>query len=182
MSVNVSNRQFWHGHLVQDVMSSLLSAGVRPRDLGIEITEGVIMHDVRLARGILDDLHQLGVGLHIDDFGTGYSSLEALHHLPIDALKIDRSFVTPLGSDQRSEELARAIIAMGTSLGLGLVAEGIETEQHYQRLRDFGCALGQGYWLSRPLPVDDATDLLRRMQLPGASMLGDGGRGGLRAV
>jgi diguanylate cyclase (GGDEF)-like protein len=182
MSVNVSNRQFWHGRLVEDVTSSLLSAGVRPRDLGIEITEGVIMHDVKLARGILDDLHALGVGLHIDDFGTGYSSLEALHHLPIDALKIDRSFVTPLGSDQRSDELVRAIIAMGTSLGLGLVAEGIETEQHGQRLRELGCTLGQGYWLSRPLPVDRATALLRQMQSPGASMIVEARRNGLRAV
>ena len=166
MSVNISNRQFWHGHLVEDLTECLTEAGIAAADIGIEITEGVIMHDVKLARGVLDGLHDLGVGLHIDDFGTGYSSLEALHHLPIDALKIDRSFVTPLGSDQRSEELARAIIAMGTSLGMELVAEGIETEVQRDRLRDLNCTFGQGYWFSRPQPADAAADLLRQALAP----------------
>jgi len=161
MSANVSNRQFWHGRLVEDTQTCLREAGLVPEDLAIEITEGVIMHDVKLARGILDGLHTLGVRLHIDDFGTGYSSLEALHHLPIDALKIDRSFVTPLGSDQRSEELVRAIIAMGTSLGMDLVAEGIETVEQRDRLRDLECTYGQGYWFSRPVPGDAAAELLR---------------------
>jgi len=160
MSVNVSNRQFWHGHLVEDLTECLTAAGIAAQDIGIEITEGVIMHDVKLARSVLDALHDLGASLHIDDFGTGYSSLEALHHLPIDALKIDRSFVTGLGTDQRSEELARAIIAMGTSLGMELVAEGIETEDHRDRLRDLGCTYGQGYWIARPMPAAAAANAL----------------------
>jgi EAL domain-containing protein (putative c-di-GMP-specific phosphodiesterase class I) len=118
------------------------------------------MHDAKLARRILDDLHALGVHVHIDDFGTGYSALEALHHMPIDALKIDRSFVTKLGSDERSDELAQAIIAMGAGLGLDLVAEGIETAGQQERLRELGCTYGQGIWIARPMPPADAIGLV----------------------
>jgi diguanylate cyclase (GGDEF)-like protein len=156
MSVNVSNRQFWNGRLAEDVQDMLERADLEPSRLAIEITEGIIMHDVKLARRRMEELHELGVELHIDDFGTGYSSLEALHYLPIDALKIDRSFVSRLGTDGRSEELVRAIVAMGTSLGLALVAEGIETPEHRDQLRDLGCRYGQGYWFSRPMPAAQA--------------------------
>jgi diguanylate cyclase (GGDEF)-like protein len=161
MSVNVSNRQFWHGRLIEDVWDCLRTTGLRPQQLVLEITEGVIMHDVKTARHMLADLRELGVRLHIDDFGTGYSSLEALQHLSIDALKIDRSFVTPLGTDSRSGELARTIILMGANLGLSVVAEGIETPSQRDYLREAGCTYGQGYWFSRPVPAAEAELLIR---------------------
>jgi diguanylate cyclase (GGDEF)-like protein len=156
VTVNVSNREFWRGTLLDDLTGSLAEAGLTPGCLAIEVTEGVIMHDVGLARKILNELHDLGVGLHIDDFGTGYSSLEALHNLRIDALKIDRSFVAPLGVDRKSDELARTIVVMGTNLGLDLIAEGIETTAQLDHVRRLGCGYGQGYWFSRPVPATEA--------------------------
>jgi diguanylate cyclase (GGDEF)-like protein len=152
MSVNVSNRQFWHGHLTRDIEQCLASAGLQPRHLAVEITEGVIMHDIRLAQRQLDELHELGVELHIDDFGTGYSSLDVLHQLPIDVLKIDRSFVARVGSGPKSRELVRTIVTMGNNLGMALIAEGIETAEQEAEVRALGCAYGQGYRLCRPLP------------------------------
>jgi EAL domain-containing protein (putative c-di-GMP-specific phosphodiesterase class I) len=111
---------------------------------------------------MLAEFSQLGVELHIDDFGTGYSSLEALHHLSIDGLKIDRSFVTPLGTDARSGELARTIILMGANLGMGVIAEGIETAAQRDYLREAGCTYGQGYFFSRPVPAAEAEKILSR--------------------
>ncbi len=159
VSVNVSNRQFWHGRLVEEVTDCLRATGIDPATLSLEITESVIMHDVHLARRMLRELHDLGVHLHIDDFGTGYSSLEALHRLPLDALKIDKSFVAALDEDPRSAELVRTIVLMGSNLGLELIAEGVESPGHRDRLRDLGCAFGQGYWFSRPVPPDEAIAL-----------------------
>jgi diguanylate cyclase (GGDEF)-like protein len=150
MSVNISNRQFWHGELMADLDACLEAAHLPAERLALEITEGVIMHNVDLACKMLEELHNRGVELHIDDFGTGYSSLEALHHLPIDALKIDRSFVARLGADPRSGELVRTIVLMGGNLGMEVIAEGIETPQHSDHLQRLGTAYGQGYWFARP--------------------------------
>jgi diguanylate cyclase (GGDEF)-like protein len=171
ISVNVSNRQFWHGRLIEDVVDCLVATNLEPRSLVVEITEGVIMHDVKLARQMLAELRELGVELHIDDFGTGYSSLGALHQLSIDALKIDRSFVTPLGTDPRSGELARTIVLMGANLGLAVIAEGIETAEQRDYLRDAGCPYGQGYWFSKPVPADEVPALVRDIMpaLPAAA-------------
>ena len=155
MSVNVSNRQFWHGNLIGDVMDSLSAAGLDPRCLAIEITEGVIMYDVRQASRTLADLTAMGVEVHIDDFGTGYSSLESLHDLRFDALKIDRSFVSRSTGNARSRELVRTIVTMGLNLKLEVVAEGIETEQELQLVRELGCTHGQGYLFSRPVPAGE---------------------------
>jgi EAL domain-containing protein (putative c-di-GMP-specific phosphodiesterase class I) len=154
MSVNVSNRQFWSGSLVDDIDGALRFHAVDPRRVALEITEGVIMHDVERARRILKGLHALGCRLLIDDFGTGYSSLEALHDLPIDGLKIDRSFVSRLGANARSGELVRTIALMSANLDLDLVAEGIETEFQRDHLVQLGCTYGQGYLLARPQPAD----------------------------
>jgi diguanylate cyclase (GGDEF)-like protein len=163
INVNVSNRQFWHGSLIDDIQEVLRRTGVDPGCLALEITEGVIMENVEQARKMLEDLHLIGCQVHIDDFGTGYSSLEALHRLPIDALKVDRSFVSRLGVDPRSGELVRTIVLMGRNLGIDLIAEGIETSDHRDRLLQLGCALGQGYVFSRPVPADQAERLLSRL-------------------
>ena len=145
MSVNVSNRQFWHDTFVIDVELALRRHGLDPRHLALEVTEDVVMHNDKQARRILEDLHDLGCRVFIDDFGTGYSSLEALHRLQIDALKIDRSFVSRLGVDRRTSELVRTIIAMCANLGLDVVAEGIETADQRAWLVDLDCTYGQGH-------------------------------------
>jgi len=153
VSVNVSNRQFWQGRLIDDVVESLAMAGVDPHRLAIEITEGVIMRDLRHAGRTLTDLRAIGVQVHIDDFGTGYSSLEALHDLPFDVLKIDRSFVSRLAGSPRSRELVRTIITMGRNLNVAVVAEGIETDEEHRLLRDLGCTHGQGFLFAPPVPA-----------------------------
>ncbi|MFC6023313.1 EAL domain-containing protein [Plantactinospora solaniradicis] len=171
MSVNVSNRQFWHTRLLEDVEESLRAASLDPAALIIEITEGVIVHDVQAARTKLAALHEMGVQLHIDDFGTGYSSLQALHHLTIDAFKIDRSFVAPLATDGKSRELVRSIVSMGINLGLELVAEGIETTAQRDQLRFYGCHHGQGYLFSGPVSGTDAEAILRSGTRAGAGRM-----------
>jgi EAL domain-containing protein (putative c-di-GMP-specific phosphodiesterase class I) len=160
VSINVSNRQFWQGGLVDDVEESLRRAGLHPRSLAFEITEGVIMNNVVLARKMLEDLHDIGCELHIDDFGTGYSSLEALHRLPIDALKIDRSFVARLGVDAKSNALVHTIVLMGGNLGMQLIAESVETEAQRDHLLRLGCAYGQGHLFSEPVPAAEAVRLI----------------------
>ncbi|WP_345509257.1 EAL domain-containing protein [Phytohabitans houttuyneae] len=160
ISVNISNRQFWQGGLVDDVTEALRVSRLHPRNLAFEITEGVIMNNIGLARKMLEDLHNLGCELHIDDFGTGYSSLEALHRLPIDALKIDRSFVARLGVDTKSSALVHTIVLMGGNLGLQLIAESVETEEQREHLLRLGCAYGQGHLFSEPVPADEAERLI----------------------
>lgn len=181
ISVNVSNRQFWHTRLLEDIQESLQLADLDPSALIIEITEGVIVNDVQAARQKLATLHDLGVRLHIDDFGTGYSSLEALHHLNIDAFKIDRSFVAPLVTAGKSRELVRTIVSMGLNLGLELVAEGIETAQQRDHLRRYGCHHGQGHLFSRPVPGAEAEAILRH-GLPNHQLPGQPPTPALRAV
>jgi EAL domain-containing protein (putative c-di-GMP-specific phosphodiesterase class I) len=149
----VSNRQFWQSPVIQDVDQRLTAWGLHPSRLAVEITEGVIMHDVKLASSLLEGLHTMGVQVHIDDFGTGYSSLEALHDLSIDALKIDRSFVSRLTTSPRSKELVRTIVTMGLNLNLDVIAEGIETPEELDLVRRLGCTHGQGFLYSPPVPA-----------------------------
>ena len=153
LSVNVANRQFWHGGLIEDVEENLRAYGLGPNRLAIEITEGVIMDDVKVASSMLSGLRTLGVQVHIDDIGTGCSSLEALHDLAIDAFKIDRSFISRIATGQRSRELVRTIVTMGRNLSLDVVAEGIETTEELDFIRRLGCGHGQGYLFSRPVPA-----------------------------
>jgi diguanylate cyclase (GGDEF)-like protein len=166
MSLNVSNREFWHGHLIDEIKGRLSYWGLPPACLAIEITEGVIMHDVKLASTILSNLKELGVQVHIDDFGTGYSSLEALHDLSIDALKIDRSFISRLTTSARSKELVRTIVTMGLNLGLDVIAEGIETAEELALVKEMGCSHGQGYLYSRPVPGEVFRALLAGQHHP----------------
>ncbi|MBN1174014.1 MAG: EAL domain-containing protein [Micromonosporaceae bacterium] len=163
VGVNLSNKQFWHDDLLSMIDSCLGEAGLPPSALALEITEGIVMHNVDHACRLLTELHERGIALHIDDFGTGYSSLEALHQFPIDALKIDRSFVARLGTDHRSAELVRTIVMMSEILGIRVIAEGIETPDHRDRLRQLGCHFGQGFWFSRPAPADLAVEAMRRV-------------------
>ncbi len=150
MSVNVSARQLQHLGFVEEVRRTLDASGLSPECLVLEITESTLMADGDGAVGRLSELKSLGVELAIDDFGTGYSSLNYLARFPIDELKIDRSFVQPM-ADGEGAELTQAIVRLGHSLELRLVAEGIEGPRQLQMLRDLGCHYGQGYLFSRPV-------------------------------
>ncbi|GIM70815.1 hypothetical protein Aau02nite_42830 [Amorphoplanes auranticolor] len=160
MSVNVSNRQFWQSTLIDDVDDNLRAFGLSPDRLAVEITEGVIMDDAKLASSVLSGLRTLGVQVHIDDFGTGYSSLEALQDLAIDAFKIDRSFISRIATSPRGKELVRTIVTMGLNLNLDVIAEGIETDEELGFVRRLGCPYGQGYLFSRAVPAEEFAKLL----------------------
>ena len=160
--VNVSPAQFQDRALIDKVRNTLLGAGVPPRLLGLEITESVLMPDAALAVETLTSLVELGVELSIDDFGTGYSSLNYLKRLPVGKLKIDRSFVTDITRNPIDGAIARAIIHLGHSLGMKVLAEGVETEDQASMLSDLGCDQIQGLLISPPLPADAFVDFVNR--------------------
>ncbi|WP_199424325.1 EAL domain-containing protein [Actinotalea solisilvae] len=162
VSVNLSHQEFWSRGLVHSVRSALARHGVAPERLVLEITESVIMDDPDVARGLMTELHALGVRLHIDDFGTGQSSLHALRSFPVDALKIDGSFIRELGDVRQTTELVRIIVEIGAVLGMDVVAECVETSDQAQRLREMGCANAQGWLYAKALPGDEAGALLGR--------------------
>ncbi len=145
MWVNLSAKQFQNPQLVQDIIATIRHSQIAPRHLGLEITESTLMDDLAAATVTLQQLQQLGIRLAIDDFGTGYSSLSYLRRLPIDVLKIDRSFIAGLGRNREDTAIVEAIITMAHSLGMRATAEGIERPEQVQQLRDIGCDYGQGY-------------------------------------
>ena len=152
MSVNISARHFQDASLLQDVREALNDSGLEPWALTLEITESVLMHSSSATLDRLRALKGMGLNLAIDDFGTGYSSLGYLQQFPIDVLKIDRSFVEAVGNHEADPVLARAIIALGQTLQIETVAEGIERPEQRDGLRTLGCTLGQGYHFARPMP------------------------------
>lgn len=154
VAVNVSANQFLSSDFIEIVSRVLHKSGLEPSRLELEITEGVLVEDKEMALKILEQLKEIGVKIAIDDFGTGYSSLSYLSHLPIDCLKIDKSFVQSSSSDPRDTAIIRTIISLGNSLDLTVLAEGIETEEQLTFLHLLGCREGQGYLFSRPIPAD----------------------------
>ncbi|MDX6628815.1 MAG: hypothetical protein QOH00_1061 [Gaiellales bacterium] len=152
IAVNLSVKQLQHPDVVADVRAALEDSGIDPHMLVLEITESVLMADYELANRRLQQLKELGVRIAMDDFGTGYSSLSYLSRFPVDILKMDRSFLGSNASPQ-AEGLAAAIVALGESLKLEVVAEGIELSGQYQALRDLGCDLGQGFFIARPMDL-----------------------------
>jgi diguanylate cyclase (GGDEF)-like protein/PAS domain S-box-containing protein len=156
MNVNLSGVQFAQSDLVEQIGRILEETGLAGRQLGIEITESVVMKDFDAAQALLASLHAREVRLHIDDFGTGYSSLSYLPRFPIDALKIDRSFVSRLGAEGEGEEIVRAIITLAAGLGMEVVAEGVERPEQLERLRKLSCTHAQGFFFARPLAGDAA--------------------------
>jgi diguanylate cyclase (GGDEF)-like protein/PAS domain S-box-containing protein len=162
VAVNLSGRQFSEGDSIEQIKQVLLETGVDARCLKLEITETVVMEDGEAAAAMLSQLRELGIGLCIDDFGTGYSSLSYLHKFPINILKVDRSFVSRIGETGENLEIVRAIVMLARSLGMEVVAEGVETAVQLAQMRAIGCEYGQGYFFSRPLDSEAATALLRR--------------------
>ena len=159
MSVNLSARQFAQADLVESIAGILDASHLDPGSLELEITESVVMDQSEIGIRALRRLRDLGVQLVLDDFGTGYSSLAYLKHLPLDTIKIDRSFVAGL-ANAADRSIVEAVIALAHGLGIGVVAEGIETEDQRRALQDLGCDLGQGYLFSRPVPAIEAARLL----------------------
>ncbi len=153
IAVNLSARQLASDDIVADVVHALESSGLPPHALELEVTESVLMENVEQALVRLDALRDLGVRLAIDDFGTGYSSLAYLARLPISRLKIDRSFVAEIGPQTRQAPIIDSILALATSLGLKVIAEGVETEAQHDYLYRHGCLRAQGYLYGRPMPA-----------------------------
>jgi diguanylate cyclase (GGDEF)-like protein/PAS domain S-box-containing protein len=154
MAVNFSAKQFRERTLIHTVESALTSAGLEPHNLEVEITESIAMESAETVVANLNLLRTMGVGIAIDDFGTGYSSMSYLKSFPITSLKIDRSFVTDLASSRADAGIVRAIVEMAHGSSLSVIAEGVETQEQFQYLQRYGCDEMQGYWVSRPLPVD----------------------------
>jgi diguanylate cyclase (GGDEF)-like protein len=161
MSVNVSARQFRTPGFVEDVRHLLHAAGVEPGTLLLEITESLLLRNDEQVRSDLDALRAMGVRLAIDDFGTGYSSLSYLQHMPIDVLKIDKSFIDDLLSSTRQRAVVAAIVQLAQTFDLSVVAEGVEEPAQRVALQQIGCPYGQGYLFARPLPEPDAFALIR---------------------
>jgi Amt family ammonium transporter len=161
VSVNVSSLQLADANLVADVSQALAEASVQPGGLALELTEGLAVADSQAARTVLMQLRALGVRISLDDFGTGYSSLGYIRQLPVDTVKIDRSFVRNIESDGGTADLVSTMMTMARQLGLETVAEGVENQTQLGVLRQLGCGSVQGYLVAKPLAADEATELIR---------------------
>lgn len=160
VTVNLSSKEFMQANLLDQVIEILQDTGVDPRALKLEITESIVMEDIGNATVLLQQLRALGIELIVDDFGTGYSSLSYLHSLPISSLKIDKSFVQGMVEKREHAEIAKTIIALARSLGIRVVAEGVETLEQLVALRRLKCNAGQGFFFSKPAEVETAETLL----------------------
>jgi EAL domain-containing protein (putative c-di-GMP-specific phosphodiesterase class I) len=161
IAVNLSARHFSDGNLLKDVQAILLEAGMSPTLLELEITESMMMQDTARSLDVLAGLKALGIHIAIDDFGIGYSSLSQLKQFPIDIIKIDRSFIMDVPGDEADEAIADAIIAMGKSLKILVVAEGVEFVEQLEFLSRRGCDETQGFYFSPPVPAPAFQKLLR---------------------
>lgn len=168
IAVNLSARQFILGQLEVDIEEVLASTGLDPATLSLEITESLLLENPDAVGATIERIAQLGVRFVLDDFGTGYSSLAYLGGLPIDGLKVDRSFVASLGVDDRSTAITTAVVRMAQALSLEVVAEGVETEHQANALRGFGCELAQGFLFHRPMAAEAVTALLSAQRPPAA--------------
>lgn len=162
VAVNLSMRQFQDPDLVAKIRAVLDEAQLSPTKLELEITESAAMQDAEASIAVMNSLKMIGIRLAIDDFGTGYSSLSYLKRIPADIIKIDRSFVSEIHNNPDDFAIVRTVLALGASLEKRCLAEGIETAEHYEVLRDLGCHYAQGYWISRPLAVHQFHSLLAR--------------------
>src|SRR4051812_35497149 len=151
LTVNVSGHQLARPEFLGEVRDAIERAGLEPGILGLEITESVLMKDASAPRSTLDALRALGVRVLLDDFGTGYSSLSRLKGFPVDAIKVDRSFVDGLGAEDEDTAIVSAIVDIARSLGLSAIAEGVETPGQLQSLRQLGCTAAQGYLFAAPM-------------------------------
>src|SRR5690606_37476634 len=160
VSLNVSDREFIQPEFADIIDSALEAANVPAGALELELTERMLMHYARLRSDTLPRLRERGISIAIDDFGTGYSSLSRLQRLPIDKLKIDQSFIRDMDRSEENSELVRTILAMGHSLGMRCVAEGVERRAQYDQLRALNCDYAQGFYIAKPLAEHRVRTLL----------------------
>jgi len=145
VSINISDSEFWSQDLLSRVLATLMAHGLTPDRLTLEVTERVLMRRPDAALKVMQQMHSAGLILHIDDFGTGNSSLETLHRFPVEAFKIDRSFIRTLTTAENSAELIEALVQLGNALNVAVMAEGVETAEQLRFLQRVGCATGQGH-------------------------------------
>lgn len=162
MAVNISAVQFHQADFVAQVQSLVQSHAIDPTRLKLEITESLLLQNIESAIATMSALKEIGVRFSLDDFGTGYSSLQYLKRLPIDQIKIDRSFIRDIATDSSDKAIVCAIIAMAQSLEMDVIAEGVETEDQRQFLLGRGCTHYQGYLFGKPVPIDQCEALLAR--------------------
>jgi EAL domain-containing protein (putative c-di-GMP-specific phosphodiesterase class I) len=160
--VNLSGREFVHPDGVEEILGIVREAGLGPGSLKLEVTESIILENAELVARALEELQGHGIELSIDDFGTGYSSLSYLHRFAFDTVKVDQSFVSGAASQESNQEIIRAIVSLSHSLGMDVIAEGVETADQLERLRRLGCDFAQGYYFSSALSADDAADYMAR--------------------
>ena len=165
VSVNLSACQFKQKNIVEIIDKVIANTGLNADYLELEITESVLVEDIEQAIIILNKLKSKGISIALDDFGTGYSSLSYLNRLPLDTLKIDRSFITNIVSNSDNAAISKAIIALAQSLELNVTAEGVETKAQLNYLQEQGCNEVQGYYFSKPLPSEDLQDLLLNLDV-----------------
>jgi len=156
VNINLSARQFLHAGLSDHILDTALKYKVQTQYIGLEITESAFMDNMQAANLTLLTLKSLNFPLYLDDFGTGYSSLTYLLHFPVDILKIDKSFVEWMHIDEQSYQIVKSVIDLAGNMNKQVVAEGIESDDHYRLIKEFGCNYGQGYYFSKPLKADDA--------------------------
>jgi diguanylate cyclase (GGDEF)-like protein len=174
VAVNVSAAQFRSGSLLRDVDAALQATGLPPQRLEIEITESVMIADAHQACGVLNALREQGVRVAMDDFGTGYSSLSHLRRFPFDRIKIDRSFVRDVDTNDEARSIVRAVSGLGLSLGMATTVEGVETPEQLEAIRREGCAEVQGYLFSRPRPAAEIAEFIRTLPQRAAATDRDG--------
>jgi EAL domain-containing protein (putative c-di-GMP-specific phosphodiesterase class I) len=164
VAFNLSARQLWDPSLPETILGRLERDGIDPRWVTVEVTESAVMTQVDRAQGVLRSLHDGGIRVAIDDFGTGYSSLSRLRELPVDVVKIDKSFVRDLPDNRDARTIVRAMLQLATNLEIVPLAEGIETDGQLAFLTDQGCALGQGYLFARPMGAEEVHAFVQRRQ------------------
>jgi diguanylate cyclase (GGDEF)-like protein/PAS domain S-box-containing protein len=162
LSVNVSAKQFFHADFTPQVLAAIRDNSINPGSLKLELTESILIKNIEEAIAIMNALGEIGVQFSLDDFGTGYSSLQYIKRLPLNQLKIDRSFIRDIADDNNDQAIVRTIIAMAKSLGLNVIAEGVESEAQRQFLLDNGCASFQGYLFGKPAPIAQFEALLKQ--------------------
>lgn len=160
VSVNLTGKQLQQDNFTAVLKEIIKDTGLRADYLELEITESMIIKDLDVALGILKDLKSIGVRISLDDFGTGYSSLNYLKRLPIDTIKIDKSFIDEITEDSKEEAIAESIISLAHKMNLSVIAEGIETKKQLEFIRERKCDKAQGYYFSKPLPVEEIERML----------------------
>ena len=160
ISINITANHLLLKQLSTEIKAIVNELGVFPNHLELEITERQLLHDFKFCRGIFCELMDLGVRISLDDFGTGYSSIRYLDNLPVDAIKIDRSFITDLPNNKRHREIVKTLIDLAHNLGIEVVGEGVETNDEFQFLQENGCDVIQGYWFSKPLNFEQFNSII----------------------